>query len=640
MNTDSIQTPVRKFVTFVIRTLFERWWLTAPAFLLFIYVAFRAAVVAITWDEAHTFFEYVRSASWLPHSFDYMSANNHLLNTWLMKCSVMLFGESELALRLPNVLAGGVYFFAAGKLAEHLFPRRPMALLAFLVLSLNPFVLDFFSTARGYGISLALLLCACIQLARYVNDSFHLRPAIVAQILLALATLANLTLVHVLLAAAMLLFVHRLMFHRRPGFSKQAFLLTLVPVITVGGLLPYIIQLKRSGALFYGEEVKSPGAMFFSISEFSFYGASYSALLTPVMTVLLSAIPLIALLLVMRNATRMLNDSRGRWGMFLTLFLILSITGPVLQHLLLGSHYLAGRTALFYLPLLALNFLCMLLVFPPWLRLAGLGLAGIFSLAHFSLTSNANILFDWREQADVKQAMLLLKEKNPPVAENCFANIISTDLPYEKQVNYYRMRFRMDNFGHAARKESVPACSYYYLPADSMKNFGSCEVLREFPATRTALFRVKDPGRLVPVREVWQDFEHEDPFLELMTDTIFLGDKGTFANVEHLYSINVWIAVPDSVEGPLVASLNCRLNYFSRNCSALLVFTFNDGKDPGWEAMHLTELSSPPGEWSITGWTRPVPPGTKKVRVYLMNTGGREVLMDNVALRLLRQDEN
>ncbi len=635
MTANSIQTPIRKFVTFVNRFLFQRWWLTAPAFLLFIYVGFRAATVAITWDEAHTFFEYVRSASLLPHTYDYMSANNHLLNTWLMQCSVTLFGEGEFALRLPNVLAGGVYFFAAGKLAELLFPRRPMALLAFLVLSLNPFVLDFFSTARGYGISLSLLLCACLLLARYVNDSSRLRPAITAQVLLALATLANLTMIHVLLAASMLLVIHRLTFHRGQGVSREAFKLTWVPLVATGMLLPYIFQLKKSGALFYGEEVRSPGDMFFSISEFSFYGASYSSLLTPVMTIALSAIPLVALLLFMRNAPRLLTDTRGRWGMFLTLLVILSITGPVLQHLLLGSNYLSGRTALFYLPLLAMNFLAVLLLCPPWLRLTGLGLAGILSLAHFALTSNTTILFDWREQADVKQAMLLLKEKDPPVAENCFANIISTDLPYEKQVNYYRMRFGMENFGHAARKESVPACSYYYLPSDSMKNFGRCEVLREFPLTRTTLFRIADPGRLENVREVWQDFEHEDPFLELKTDTIFFGDKGTFADAEHLYSITVWIAVPDSVPGPLVASVNCRLNYFSRNCPALLVFAFSDGKHETQETMHISELSTPPGEWSITGWTRPVPPGTKKVRVYLLNPGNREVLMDNVALRLL-----
>ncbi len=632
MTANSIQAPIRKFVTFVIRT---PWWLTAPAFLLFIYVAFRAATVAITWDEAHTFFEYVRSSSWLPHNFDYMSANNHLLNTWLMKCSVALFGEGEFALRLPNVLAGGVYLFAAGKLAELLFPPRPMALLAFLVLSLNPFVLDFFSTARGYGISLALLMCACLLLARYVNDSSRIRPAITAQVLLAFAALANLTLLHVLLAASLLLFIHRLMFHRRAGSPRQLFFLTLPPLLTVGLLLPYVMRLQQAGALFYGEEVKSPGAMFLSIAEFSFYGASYSSLLTPVMTIALSAIPLVALLLLMRNAPRMLTDTRGRWGVFLTLLLVLSVTGPVLQHLFLGSNYLSGRTALFYLPLLAMDFLCVLLLFPAWLRLTGLGLAGILSLAHFTLTSNVTLLFDWREQADVKEAMLLLKEKDPAVAENCFANIISTDLPYEKQVNYYRMRFGMENFGHAARKESVPACSFYYLPSDSMKNFGSCEVLREFPGTGTALFRVKDPGRLERVGEVWQDFEHEDPFLELMTDTIFLGDKGTFADAEHLYSINVWISVPDSLEGPLAVSLSCRLNYFSRNCSALLVFAFSNGKEESREAMHFTELSTPPGEWSITGWTRPVPPGTKKVRVYLLNPGNREVLMDNVALRLL-----
>jgi uncharacterized membrane protein len=100
-----------------------------------------------------------------------MSANNHLLNTWLMKCSVNLFGESEFALRLPNVLAAGVYFFASGALLEKLFEKRWQIVLAFLVLTLNPFILDFFCVARGYGISLAMMMCGLLQITKYIYEN-------------------------------------------------------------------------------------------------------------------------------------------------------------------------------------------------------------------------------------------------------------------------------------------------------------------------------------------------------------------------------------------------------------------------------------------------------------------------------------
>ena len=93
------------FQRFSIKNIISRGYLFLPAFLLFAYVAFRAMQLSLIWDEANTFFEHVRTPFWLPNNYNYMSANNHLLNTWLMKCSVNVFGESEFALRLPNVIA-------------------------------------------------------------------------------------------------------------------------------------------------------------------------------------------------------------------------------------------------------------------------------------------------------------------------------------------------------------------------------------------------------------------------------------------------------------------------------------------------------------------------------------------------------
>src|SRR4051812_20215111 len=104
--------------------ILNRWYLLLPAILLFIYIIIRAAKLSLVWDEAYTFFEYVRNPNWFPHYYNYMSANDHLLNTWLMKCSVFLFGEGEFALRLPNVLASGFYFFAIGNILEKLFANR------------------------------------------------------------------------------------------------------------------------------------------------------------------------------------------------------------------------------------------------------------------------------------------------------------------------------------------------------------------------------------------------------------------------------------------------------------------------------------------------------------------------------------
>ncbi len=630
----------KSFRRFLHEHILNRWYLILPAIFLFVYIVIRAKLLSITWDEANTFFEYVRTPHWFTQEYNYMSANNHLLNTWLMKISIALFGESEFALRLPNVIAGGIYLLASMKIAEKLFERKWQILFAFFLLTLNPFILDFFSTARGYGISLALMMCALVQLQHYVRGENGIKRVIFAQLFLVGAILANLTMIYLLIAITILLVFNRFVFHRNNRPALFSFFITLIPVIAIAIFLPYVHLLKMSGAFFYGEESKSPADTFLSLSQCSLYNAFYSAKLVPVVTILFSAVSLFSVLLVARNLPS-LKSEQGKWMAFITMLLLLCIAGPIAQHILMKSNFLSGRTAIFYLPLLSMNFLSLLFYFPKPLKDVSVIVVGIFSVLHFSLVANTHFFYDWREQSDVKNAMMLLKSKNIPIAENCFANIICTDLPFEKEINYYRMRLGMDNFSHAARKENVPLCSYYYLSAAGMDELkGRTEVVGEFPASGTFLFYVPhrsyDPPKLKFVTEVWQDFEHEDAFLELRTDSVFIGNKGTFAGGIRPFSIGIPLVIPDSVKTEnLVATLNCRLYYYTHNTSALLVFSFDDGNNKSWEGMHISELSVKPKEWSITGWTRPVPPGTKKIRVYLWNTDKTEVLMDNVALRLL-----
>jgi hypothetical protein len=629
-----------------LKRIISFWWIIIPGAAFFIYVALRAHRLSLTWDEANTFFEFVRNPNWLPDGYNYMSANNHLLNTWLMKCSVFLFGESEFALRLPNVIAAGFYFFAAGALAEMLGGKKWQILLVFILLCANPFVLDFFSVARGYGISIALLMLGILQITKYILGKHEIKNGIYAQLFLTAAVLANLTLIHVLLAVTLLLVLNRFFFHRNERFSRAVMLLTIVPVIALAMLVPYLKQLKSAGAFFYGEEARSLGDTFLSLSKASAYGTFYSSRLVPVMTILVSAIPLISVIYLMRNALTAMKNAQGRWLVFITLTLFFTIAGPMFQHLLFGANFLSGRTALFYIPLIALNFTGIIILCPPRVKNVLLVTAGIFSIVHFYFSYNLYFTHDWKEQADVKTAMLALKNKNIPLAENCFANILSTDLPYEKQINYYRMRLQLTNYSHAARKESVPVCSSYYLAVDGydkisheVKNLPK-EKIRDFWLSKTWLFHFPSGSKtkqLKFVTEVWQDFEHEDPYRELRTDTLYFGDKGTFAGKGFPYSISVPLVIPDSATGKLVATMSCRLYYYTRNTSALLVFGFDNGSAETWEAMHLSELPEKPLTWSITSWTRPVPAGTKKVRVYLWNTDKKLVLMDNVAVRLLSE---
>ena len=123
---------------------------------------YRAWTQSITYDEAFTYNAFVVG----PMSQAFTAyPNNHVLFTILAKVTTGAIGTSEFGLRFPSVVAGAVYFFVVFFLCRLLFGRGAIFSMAAAALALNPFVLDFLSAARGYGLALALFMVAFHQVA-------------------------------------------------------------------------------------------------------------------------------------------------------------------------------------------------------------------------------------------------------------------------------------------------------------------------------------------------------------------------------------------------------------------------------------------------------------------------------------------
>src|SRR6185436_12641938 len=105
--------------------------------------------------EAATYLRYI------PHDFfsvfNFDVATNHFLNTLLTKLCYLIGGNSELVLRLPNHVGYGMYLWFSLRILQRL-RHRAIAFAGFLLLNLNPYVLDYFSLSRGYGLSLGFLM--------------------------------------------------------------------------------------------------------------------------------------------------------------------------------------------------------------------------------------------------------------------------------------------------------------------------------------------------------------------------------------------------------------------------------------------------------------------------------------------------
>lgn len=228
----------------------ERTAFIVAAALVFCYVAVRSVTVPIVHDEAMTFFYYVETGDFLPFKAHW-DAGNHLLCTALAWISYKIFGMEAWALRLPSVLAFALYALYVwrwGLLARHAVVRRCL----WAALLITPFLLDFFSLFRGYGMAMAFWLAAlyhlCLLLERYSERQL---AAVLLALLLANYSSLNLMPLWAAMLAVVLVKALRKPPHMRGKLAGAGLWLVL-------GLLPwavaalYSMQLSLRGSLYYG----------------------------------------------------------------------------------------------------------------------------------------------------------------------------------------------------------------------------------------------------------------------------------------------------------------------------------------------------------------------------------------------------
>jgi len=163
--------------------------LLSTAGLAFCWIVARACIQSITIDEADTYLAYVRPAR--PTYWE-AAANNHVLNSLLMRLSTSLLGVSNFSLRLPAVLGAALYITAAYVLVRLMTRSLPLAWGLLVCLVSNPFVMDYLVAARGYSLALAFLMAALAYAAwRESSGADPLRTCAVCSAAIALSFAAN-----------------------------------------------------------------------------------------------------------------------------------------------------------------------------------------------------------------------------------------------------------------------------------------------------------------------------------------------------------------------------------------------------------------------------------------------------------------
>ena len=433
------------------------------------YIIYKASTTSYTHDESYTYTHYVHQGFMDIVSYKTPYTNNHILNTVLMKYCELLFGSSELSLRLPNILAFILYsIFIILLLYKYI---RKLMFPFYLLMVLNPHLLDFFALARGYGLSFAFLLMSLYYLSLYFTSKQN-KHLILFNVGAFLAVMSNFSLLNYYVAA---LIVYNIVSYivlkidstsNNYHFYKQN-KINIVSVILFGMVLyEPLRRISKMSLLDFGGKngfmEDTVGTAIYSFF-YEMYVPPFLENIFKVFIVSVVALTLIIILkaIVQRNIT-LFNAHISLVLINLILIAIVAIT--IAQHLILGNDYYIHRFALFFYPIFILNFIFLLNYFFQLSKTTSVSISYLCAcLALFNIYINHNTAFykDWKIDSDVKsmmQNLVLEHEKYPNKNIRLGINWL-----FEPGVNFYRYTWDLKWLNPAHRRGISKYDDYFYI---------------------------------------------------------------------------------------------------------------------------------------------------------------------------------
>lgn len=394
----------------------------------FSYVIIRGFSLGITHDEALTY-KIIRGDEILRET-----ANHHWLNTHLSAFFSSLFGAKEFVLRLPNILSFALFGFYLYRIAKTFLSSSATQVALLFLLCGNPFVIDFFSLCRGYGMSLAFITASLYYLFRIYQSKDQqkgLNHALAMTFsILALASNLN-TLNYFLIAFALVLL--NLVLTKPKQWIPWLSGITLICAITLFFALDQLFFLKNKNELYYGS-----GRLSLTIDNI-FYSGTHLLEATfkdiRLLRYLLYGLLLSASIIAFRKK-RLFNP--GAIAMIVLSAVVLAL---FMEHLLFDALYPIGRSTLYIYPLILLALLLnfdgiKLSIF----RFVALSISWIFVLNNlFDFYEYRNKTITWKGDQHVKEGMLLVKND----IRDKETHTISCTWIYEPMINYYRLEYQV-----------------------------------------------------------------------------------------------------------------------------------------------------------------------------------------------------
>lgn len=451
------------------------------SFLLFFsYVIIRGFSLGITHDEALTY-KIIRGDEILRET-----ANHHWLNTHFSAFFSSLFGAKEFVLRLPNILSFALFGFFLYRIAKTFLSSSATQVALLFLLCGNPFVLDFFSLCRGYGMSLAFITASLYYLFRIYQSKDRQKGLnhALAMTFAILALASNLNTLNYFLIAFALVLLNLVLTKPKqwiPWFSG----ITIICAIVLFFSLDQLFFLKDKNELYYGS-----GRLSLTIDNI-FYSGTHLLEATfkdiRLLRYLLYGLLLLAGISAFRKK-RLFNP--GAIAMIVLSAVVLAL---ILEHILFDALYPIGRSTLYIYPLILL---ALLLNFDgikvKFFRFSVWSISWLFVLNNlFDFYAFRNKTITWKEDQHVKEGMLLVKND----IHDKETHTISCTWIYEPMINYYREEYQVPV--HAVFRDGINDSSEY-----NFIHYADLEGLSKTKKDQIFFFHIRECGLVVSKKGV------------------------------------------------------------------------------------------------------------------------------------------
>ena len=356
---------------------------TATSLAVFTYLILRACLVPPVHDEAATFMHYIQRNEWMPFKAHW-DANNHILNSFLSAIFFKMFGQHLWSLRLASLLFFPLYAFFVFKISTFLKHKNvQVGFLAGMLLVHN--LMEYFAYARGYAMSMALLMGSIYFALKYFQ-SFEAKKLAPFYIFSALALIANLTLFNTTLILHGIIFLSFLKNKNSWGLKVFYLILGAIPIIFVAYLS---LEMKKLGLLYYGSNKG-----FYDVTVWSLVILIYDNW-QPVIGIFFVVLSMLSFGFLFGGGFKekiSIWFFSDRW-FFASLF-IGNIAATFLLQLIMKVNYPEDRTAMYFYFFLVM-FFCFSLDYLSRKGLSNLGLVWLVFPLHFIVNINLSHSSYW-----------------------------------------------------------------------------------------------------------------------------------------------------------------------------------------------------------------------------------------------------